>query len=802
MLLFCNRCFLAVKCDGFNDCVDSSDETDCFLCGDNEFACECSSITIPHCFNEEGCISKEKHLDGQIDCPNGSDEAWFVYESVFDNITMLRYRNASECELRRKDDSEQCDFLTCYETLAYYCLNKGCNTTNLICFTCHDFFVECNYEGIHDIVFQCGNGNLFSSGQFCDGFNDCGDNSDEMLNQPGFKCIQTKKDCVLPQLNLYDNVSHCEDGRDLCHNNNTCFECFDKHLLLSSQQVCDGVIDCYDLSDECLCSFNIWKPNCDAIFTNQNNGSPTVCSYDMVSPKLNPQLFIEHQTLVSSLLPGKSALRLKDLLVQDDAKSDTIMCEGRGRIVRAVPCDGVPECADYSDECKCDNPPSFCNNTCYYFYPLGDRYCDGVIDPAWEFINDSSCPRGFDEKDCPDRFYCETNNTDQVSIYATQKCDGIKDSKDESDEQDCSSTLSSETEMIANPALQSSFWIMGFIVVISNFFVIVFTGKHLNTKDLSDSLRCQHMIIVNISCADFTMGIYLIIIAILSQIYSGYYGSVDVEWRASWHCSITGSLAVISSEASCFLMVVLSAFRLYTISNPYATMTLSVRPWKIAIGGAWLIALVLGLIPIPNKSLDYFTDSIYFPNQFNPEGIWKKDDLAKVACNAAAMRNLPIASQGSDWNSKRQFLEEMFPDDLPLIEFGYYGETSICMPRFYAAASDNAWEYTLMIITINLLAFIVIACCYILMFVKFREQRAQFQQNHSLEQETKMQKKIARIIATDFACWIPICIMSYARIGGVEFSNVLYQITAVILLPINSAINPLLFSPVIDKLTK
>ena len=780
--------------------MDSSDETDCPTCDENDFECACYSGCTE---GELTCISKEKFFDGQIDCPDGSDEPQFT-DKLSNGFARQRFRNTSEFELTNNVNFKKRDFLDCYETLAYYCLERGCNTTNLICLTCNNTYSECHYDHHNDTVFQCANGNLKFLRDFCDEVRDCDDNSDETLNQPGFKCNNNEGECILPQLNLYDNVSHCENNRDLCNSNNPCFNCFDKRLLISSQQVCDGVIDCYDLSDECLCNFNIRKPNCDAIFTNRNNSSPTVCLYDMVSPKLNPQLFIEHQTLVSSLLPGRTVLRIKDLLAKDELKSDTIRmtCTQKGQTVSAVPCNGIPECSDFSDECKCDNPPSFCNDTCYSFYPLGDRYCDGVIDPAWEFINDPACPPGFDERNCPDRFYCETYDTNVVSIHATQKCDGIKDCKDELDEQGCSFTFSSETEMIANPALQSLFWIMGFIVVIGNLLVIVFTRKHLKTKHLSDSLRCQHMIIVNISCADFTMGIYLIIIAILSQVYSGYYGSVDVEWRASWQCSITGSLAVISSEASCFLMVVLSAFRLYTISNPYATMTLSVRPWRIAVCVAWLIAMVLALTPIPNKSLDYFTDSIYFPNQFHPEGTWKKGDLAKVACNVAAMRNLPIASQGSDWNSKRKFLEEMFPDDLPLIEFGYYGETSICMPKFYAAASDNAWEYTLMIITINLLAFIVIACCYILMFVRFKEQRAQFHQNHSLEQETKMQKRIARIIATDFACWIPICIMSYARMGGVELSNVIYQITAVILLPINSAVNPLLFSSVFDKFMK
>ena len=46
------------------------------------------------------------------------------------------------------------------------------------------------------------------------------------------------------------------------------------------------------------------------------------------------------------------------------------------------------------------------------------------------------------------------------------------------------------------------------------------------------------------------MGIYLLVIAVFSSVYSGYYGQVDYKWRPSLRCSIFGSLTVVSSEAS------------------------------------------------------------------------------------------------------------------------------------------------------------------------------------------------------------------------------------------------------------
>ena len=132
--------------------------------------------------------------------------------------------------------------------------------------------------------------------------------------------------------------------------------------------------------------------------------------------------------------------------------------------------------------------------------------------------------------------------------------------------------------------------------------------------------------------------------------------------------------------------------------------------------------------------------------------------------------------------------------------FGYYGETSVCMPRLYVAHGDHAWEYTLSLITINLLCFVFIAVGYILIFKRSSQSSAKIGRNaRSDQQMTIMQKRIARIIISDFCCWIPICIMAYVRLRS-EFSNIVYQISAVLLLPINSALNPFLFSSLPDRL--
>jgi len=63
-----------------------------------------------------------------------------------------------------------------------------------------------------------------------------------------------------------------------------------------------------------------------------------------------------------------------------------------------------------------------------------------------------------------------------------------------------------------------------------------------------------------------------------------------------------------------------------------------------------------------------------------------------------------------------------------------------------------------------------------------------------------MQRKIFRLVATDFCTWIPISIMSFLHFNGIPMPPSLYVISAILLIPINSAINPILYSDTFDNL--
>ena len=806
--LFVTTPFLPTeKCDGYPHCTDSSDEYYC-TCQEFEFTCQCLTNKDNPCVLNLGCIRIEFHLDGTEDCPDGSDESilYKVAPCYPCYSRMLRVQNVSDCY---ESSYPFCNLSTCYTAPSLDCVLNDCNKTDVLCISplhCLNW----NSAKCNDTVMQCSNGEMILDYQLCDGYTDCKDGSDEIRFRPGFKCEQSIDTCLLPQRNLYDDVAHCADSSDLCYGNNgSCFECFDKRLLVSSKQVCNGVIDCYHLSDECLCQINLFDSSiCTAMFTSDSDSSDAFCSNDSKQVIFNSSVFATNAELIYTLILGND-VDPRAFFDPTYNETQSVYCRTKQGFTHAILCDERPECRDFSDECECENPASFCNESCrlYYdsFFPFGDRYCDGREDEfAWDYLNKSACPPGFDETLCPKRFYCKSNK--KISIDVSQVCNDVADCDGGEDERDCSNTVdqklfSSDSEMISNLVFRIAFWLNSFLIIIATAIVVVRKTKLLKTTNLSDSLRCQHTIILNITIADFIMGVYLLAIAVHSSVYSGYYGQVDLWWRSSRRCSIIGSLAVISSEASCLLMIVLTAFRLHSTCDPFATLSTRMWPWKVGICVSWIIALTLAVLPILSHfDLRYFLHNAYFLVEFNKQGFWNASDLTKFACRYAAMTNKTIYKVGNELETTRLFLEESFPDKTVRV-FGYYSETSVCMPRFFVTRGETAWEYTLIIMTINFLAFISIAVCSIYLY--FETSRRSQKLGHNTQQrlsqqESKMQKRIATLIGTDFVCWIPICIMSYVRVSGGEFSNIVYQITAVFLLPINSVLNPFIYSLIPD----
>uniref|UniRef100_H2XVK6 G-protein coupled receptors family 1 profile domain-containing protein n=1 Tax=Ciona intestinalis TaxID=7719 RepID=H2XVK6_CIOIN len=397
-----------------------------------------------------------------------------------------------------------------------------------------------------------------------------------------------------------------------------CFQCFDGMYINSASQVCDGEIDCYDLTDECLC---------------------------------------ENKTICNDVL-GDSRER---------CGVNKLLCYG----VKVKACDGISECLNREDECDrtCANQTHFCSVdiACHkkLFFLVDNRYCDGK--PS----NIKGCPFGFDETNCTNRFYCTNDSLENISKKrvcngwidcsngedeAMKRCNstrfyclnkgvplsvgiprvenGIKECSDGSDEcppnSNRTSLFSNAFEMIGNPFLLAMFWIMGIFAIFGN--IVMFIGSVKKFKASTKPLTsCSLWFVINLSIAGFLMGIYLIAIAIKAAEFSKLYCYFDTDWRTSDTCDFLGALVLISCEATAFMMTITTTFRLITILKPFKAR--SVKPaWSwVATIAAWCFAIILGITPTFNTSSGYFVTAIWFPNHFYAAQSISKSNFEQLA---------------------------------------------------------------------------------------------------------------------------------------------------------------------------
>ena len=69
---------------------------------------------------------------------------------------------------------------------------------------------------------------------------------------------------------------------------------------------------------------------------------------------------------------------------------------------------------------------------------------------------------------------------------------------------------------------------------------------------------------------------------------------------------------------------------------------------------------------------------------------------------------------------------------------------------------------------------------------------SQLRQNQRI-QEFTIAKYLSLVVMTDFLCWFPIITMGLMALSGVDMGEAAYRWSAMLVLPINSALNPLLY---------
>ena len=417
------------------------------------------------------------------------------------------------------------------------------------------------------------------------------------------------------------------------------------------------------------------------------------------------------------------------------------------------------------------------------------------------------CADGSDETHCKNHFMCNTSNK---LLPKTKKCDGHIDCFDHSDE--CNEQCSKE--ILEGYLIKGLSWTIGLLAILANLVVIGKSVKALKRCKTSVALINRFLILV-IALGDFFVGCYLFIIATYdAMIFKRSYCQKQISWITSIECSVIGVFSTIGSQISLFSMTGLSMVRIYGICNsmriPGEVTVIKTIKIVVAILFLAFSSTAIAILPIVQSFEDFFVNGVKFSDQL------------KIFVGASSKAKVFEVIQGYygrtkdaafDWKMLNQMVKSMFSRDLDYEDItervdkvDFYGNDGVCLFKYFVQNDDPQRLFVWSILALNFACFLFISVSYVLIAIlshRSSESLASSQNNQQIAQRNRrMNQRIAIIIMTDFLCWIPFIVICMLHSLEVINATPWYSIFSMVILPINSVINPFLYDDTVTKVIK
>ena len=291
--------------------------------------------------------------------------------------------------------------------------------------------------------------------------------------------------------------------------------------------------------------------------------------------------------------------------------------------------------------------------------------------------------------------------------------------------------ISSCEQLIDNSILRYLLWIMGIFALLGNIIVIVYRC----VLDKTTFKTTYGIFIFNLSVSDLVMGIYLMAVAVIGELFQGDYYKHHQEWRQGAFCKTIGLLSTLSSEISAFFILFITFDRFLAVKFPFRQIKVTKCMSVCMCGGAWIVGVAISLTPL-----------------LMPE--WEIYSVSSICVG------------------------------LPLTTDDYEGKIFSVF----------------IFIILNFVIFILIALGQYSIF-KAKADINEKSRNLSgavaqrrYENDLAIARQLSLVVITDFLCWFPIGVMGLMALSGKEVSKDAYVLAAIFIVPINSAINPLLYT--------
>ncbi|XP_072029000.1 uncharacterized protein [Amphiura filiformis] len=318
--------------------------------------------------------------------------------------------------------------------------------------------------------------------------------------------------------------------------------------------------------------------------------------------------------------------------------------------------------------------------------------------------------------------------------------------------------------LLSDRVLVVMMWLIGLNALGGNLFVLI------RTKTGNEKRIIQTFLLNNLAVSDLLMGIYMIIIA-SADIYFGEYFPMQAEtWRSGITCRIAGAISILSSEASVFFVTLISMDRFVNIRFPFSGHKLRKTSSAVIVTLIWLVSLAIAIIPSVLAGASY----TFYDNSHVCIGL----PLAQVEFFYKNITQETIDTVSG-------FLGTAV--DWSYIKYVVKSESLGHVPGLYYSSA--------IFLGLNSICYLVILFCYmeIVRFVYESSKRVGL--NKGVKEQIRMTTKVAAIVLTDFLCWAPVIVLGIlVQVGVLTLPPSVFAWSVTVILPINSAINPYLYT--------
>ena len=315
--------------------------------------------------------------------------------------------------------------------------------------------------------------------------------------------------------------------------------------------------------------------------------------------------------------------------------------------------------------------------------------------------------------------------------------------------------------LLSNTALVIVMWLIGLNALCGNIFVFLWQKRHTRPN------KVFTLLLYNLAASDFLMGIYMFIITSADLYFGNNFPMQSEAWRSGITCRIAGALSIISSEASVFFVTIISIDRFISITFPFSTKRIGKRLAGVIAIFTWIFSFLLGSIPSGLSGVKF-----------------------KFYDNSHVCIGLPLTLTKT-YKTNNIFNLKLVDVD-GYLQMPYFQDTFITR---YDSSTHGLFFSTAIFLGLNSICYLIILGCYIEIVRAVRKSSKRAGRSHEMQQQIKLTTKVTAIVATDFCCWFPVIILGIlVQLRVITLPPSVYAWCVTFVLPINSAINPYLYT--------